>query len=1018
MLAICHTSYSLQTGVRSPLEWAAAAAARGYSELAVADLNGLYGAVHFARAARAAGVRPLIGATLLLAPGHSCIVLAATGAGYRELCRLLTARHLTRPFELGTALTAGGCDGLLFLARESGVLRELARVVPRENLYALPAASPALPAAAGFEDTVPLDLPLAAVPDAWFLEAADRETFALLRGLRKLTGTDMVPGVEFQPGAVLPEAAAWTRLFPDQETAREIAARCTFEFEFGRPCFPRIQVAAGTTPAAHLRHICQQALMHRYRADRIQVATARLDHELEVICAKGFADYFLYVREIIVFAQGAGIPVEVRGSAASSIVSYLLGFTHCCPLEHDLLFERFLNPGRKDCPDIDIDIADKRRDEVIAFCYRRWGAAHVAMVATVNTYRLAGALWDAARLAGLPPEQYRQILRQSWSDVQNACPPEVDFVGDAVARDLQLPMARSLWAVAPENRGPSGVETAAGGGILAFPDLPQLQETARRLQGLPRHLGIHCGGLLITPCPLTDMTPLTRSAKGVIISHFEKDQAEAIGLVKMDLLGNSALSVIQEATDWLARDGRTLPEPGPRHDFKVRRLFAGGDTLGVYQCESPGMRQLCCALHPETPQEAAAALSLIRPGPSAAGMKEVFIRRRLGLEPVRYLHPHMAHFLQSTYGVMLYQEDVMKVAIHLAGYTPGDADGLRRAVSKARDPRSMAREHDRFVEGQGAAHALRPQEAEQIWEQVSKFASYSFCKAHAAVYGRLAWLTARLKAHHPREFYAAILNCHKSMYPRRVFVWDAIRHGLPILPPDVQHAEERWTPVSGGVRAGLDLIRGLRAAVLRQLVQESRRVPFQSLEDLRRRVTFQAGELERLILAGTCRGLGRREELLAELMASGKHEGQLTLFRPVLEALPSAVASELWLTGIPFSAHPVERDCGGTCMAADLGRFVGRQVEIVGILDTWKPVRTQNARGATQEMAFVTLEDVTGLFELVLFPDVFARLRRRFSGLGPYRVRGVVDNKWGFLLVEVEGAEAEQGAALADGTGA
>lgn len=1020
MLAICHTFYSLQAGVRSPQDWVAAAATRGYQTLAVADVNGLFGAVHFARAAERAGIHPLIGATLAWAPDRYCLLLAASATGYRQLCRLVTARHLANPFDLADALaTLGGTDDLLFLARAPALLRELAALVPLPNLYRLPSpAAPTTPATLSAPGPLP-GIPVA-VPDAWFLDADDRLTFVLLRRLRGLAAPDLLPGVEAAPGALLPEAAAWRQLHPNTEVAAAaaLAERCHFRFEFGRVLFPQIRLPDADTPTSYLQRLCRDALPHLYRGPLATAAATRLEHELTVVCDKGFADYFLYVHEIVAFARGQGIPVEIRGSAAASIVSYLLGFTHCCPLAHDLCFERFLNPGRTDCPDIDIDVADRRRDEVIAFCYRRWGADRVAMVATVNSYRLAGALLDAARATGVAPEHYRALLRAAWGDLQQACPAPVDFVGDRLARQLDAPIAaagarpfRRLQDLPlPDVPGRPGNDATAGPPsplpAAALPgDLRDLLPAARRLVGLPRHLGIHCGGLLITPCQLTDVTPLARSPKGVVISHFEKDQAGAIGLLKMDILGNSALSVIQEARDWLAHEGRTLPEPGPPCDFKVRRLFAAGDTLGVYQCESPGMRQLCAALRPTDPRETAAALSLIRPGPSAAGMKDVFIRRRRGLEPVTYLHPGLARFLDRTYGVMLYQEDIMKVAEQLGGYSPGEADGLRRAVSKNRDPAALARERDRFVGERSAAAGIPPATAAAIWQQVTQFAAYSYCKAHAAVYGRLAWLTARLKAHHPRAFYTAVLNAHQSLYPKRVFVWDARRHGIPIFPPDVQHSAEGWIPVANGIRAGLTLVHGLRRDTVRQIVAQAQAAPFRTLSDLRRRVPFQAGELERLILVGACRAFGSREALLAELLATGAHPGQLSLFTPRLKALPSPLRAELWLTGVPFSAHPVERGRSGSCMAADLGRCAGRQVEMVGILDTWKPVRARGRdHGPARDMGFVTLEDASGLFELVLFPEAFARCRAVFSRLGPYRVRGTVSVKWDAPILEVDDA--------------
>ncbi len=957
MLAICHTFYSLQTGVRGPKEWARAAAERGYTALAVSDVNGLYGAVHFHREVVAAGLQPIVGASLTWGVSAACIALATSEEGYRQLCRLVSERHLAAAgFDL-FARDRDKVSDLLLLTHSPALFRRLAEFADPANCFLLTQErSDGGPAAAGLWDALPAGTAETAVPDAWFLEADDREVFDWLRHLRRLSGRGG-GGTPEHAGGVLPEAGDWLRRFPRAEAdSRRITERCRFRFQFGHPLFPRIHLPANARPAAHLRGLCRAAVSEKYELKRQAAAKARLDTELTAICDGGFADYFLFVYEIIRFAQGRGIPVEVRGSAASSIVSYLLGFTHCCPLEHDLCFERFLNPGRRDCPDIDVDIADVRRDEVIDFCYRRWGREHVAMIATVLTYRPRSALRDAGRLLGVSP-----------ADVSR-------FIED-------------------------GRES---------PRTTELARVAARLTGLPRHLGLHCGGLVITPCPLTDVTALTRAPKGVIMTQYEKDQVALIGLVKMDLLGNSALTVIAEGRDWLDKRGIEFREPGPRFDYKVNRLFAKGDTLGVYQCESPGMRQLCRALRPTNRKETAAALSLIRPGPAAAGMKETFIRRRRGLEPVEYKHPGMVEFLADTYGVMLFQEDVMKVAVNLAGYSFAEADNLRRAVSKQRTGEAVAAERHRFVFERAAGAGVAPATAEAVWAQVSRFASYAFCKAHASVYGRLAWLTARLKAHYPREFYAAVLNRHKSMYPKRVFVWDALRHGIPILPPDLFESDLCWTPGPRGIRAGLGIVRGLRRAVLGEILRERRTRPFRDLDDLRRRVRFQAGELERLILVGACRAWGRRETLLARLRA-GRPGEPVLLPKPTASgaALPSQAAAELLLTGIPFTSHPTQAAMSAaTCQAVQMGAWINREVTLVGILDACKRIRTKGRDGGPdREMSFVTLEDATGLFEVVLFPEAHQRWGKLFRQLGPYRVRGTVTASWDSLVLELREAE-------------
>ena len=951
MLAICHTHYSLQTGIGSPRQWLEAAAKHGYAALAVADVNGLYGAVEFAQAAVAVGVRPIIGATLLLDWDSSCIVLAPNDIAYRQLCRLLTARHMHSSFDLEKA-AAGKIDELVFLSRYGSVLHALARLVPAENLFALAPANSNL-AQPLLWDHLPHGCRRAFIPDAWFLNERERIPFAYLRELRtRGKGDDCL--LATHAGAVLPDANEWRRQFSDQTTTQELVERCHFRFPFGTLRLPRIALPRDVTAAEHLGFLCRLGIQQRYSKTQRLQAEERLQRELQIIIHNGYADYFLYVNEIIEFARKQHIPTGVRGSAASSIVSYVLGFTECCPIEYDLYFERFMNPGRRDCPDIDIDIADHRRDEIIRFCYDRWGERHVAMASTIQFYRTRGALRDAGRVLRLPTDKISALIEASDGDRQ----------------------------------------------------CPDLYRVAAHLVGRPRHLGVHCGGLFITPEPITDAVPLAMATKGVRITHFEKDQAEAVGLVKMDLLGNSALSMIDEAKHWLQTGGRELSEPGPALDFKVNRLFAQGDTLGVYQCESPGMRQLCKAIAPRTPREVAMTLSLIRPGPAAAGMKDAFVARRRGLESVDYIHPRMADFLGDTYGVMLYQEDVMKVAVNLAGYTLADADVLRRAVSKARSSQTFADEHHRFVFQKAQAAGIPHETADEIWDAVSRFAAYSYCKAHATVYARLAWLMARLKVHHPREFYAACLNRHKSMYPARVFVWDALRHGIPVHAPDILLSQANWTPVLHGVRAGLDLIRGISEATRKRLLQERTQQPFHDLADLIRRIRFRKGEAERLILVGACRTWGTRPDLLSELRELSQSGRQLSLLPINIRHLMPLLTAQLTLTGIPFCMHPAELvHKQEFCLAGDMGRHLDGTVTMTGILDAVKFLQTQPKEGDTaKEMSFVTLEDASGIFDAILFPECHARFGSIFQHIGPFQLSGRIIRQWDTLSLQLTDA--------------
>ena len=354
----------------------------------------------------------------------------------------------------------------------------------------------------------------------------------------------------------------------------------------------------------------------------------------------------------------------------------------------------------------------------------------------------------------------------------------------------------------------------------------------------------------------------------------------------------------------------------------------------------------------------------------------------------------------------------MKVAVNLAGYSLADADSLRRAVKK-RNTDLFKNEKHRFVFEKAPHHGVDAATAEELWQQVSRFASYSYCKAHASVYGRLAWITARLKAHFPCEFYAAALNCHKSMYPKRVFVWDAVRHGIPVLPPDINASEVQWTPTPRGIRAGLDIIRGLRRSLLLEVVTARKRGAFPDINDLRQRVHFRANELERLVLAGACRSLGDREEMFAAVRHAAGNHRQPLLFALPEEQIPSLIEAELCLTGIPFTRHPVSGERNGICRAEDMNRHVNREVWMLGILDAVKTTRTkqksETSRRAPREMSFVTLEDESGMFELVLFPDTHDQYGHLFQSIGPYLVYGTIRAQWDSLTLEISYAEYWRG---------
>lgn len=680
----------------------------------------------------------------------------------------------------------------------------------------------------------------------------------------------------------------------------------------------------------------------------------RLEHELATIREHGFTDYFLVVHRIVDFAKRNRIPVEIRGSVAGSLVANCLGFTRVCPIENDLYFERFMNPGRKDCPDIDIDLCWRRRDDVINFCYENWGLDHVAMICNVNRYRRRSAIRDVGRYLGRHPVQINELAKNR------------------------------------NRRSNSAVYSLA--------------ET---LIGTPRHLGVHCGGIVITPQPVRTLAPLEYATKGVIVTQYDKNAAEAAGLVKIDLLGNRSLSTVDQALTYLEAERKTVDiDAIDTADEKTAKMLTAGDSLGVFQCESPGMRQLLRGLTIHNRKDLAIALSLIRPGPASGGMKAEFIARHIDNKPFTYLHPRMAAFLADTHGVMLYQEDVMRIAVEVAAYSVAEADRFRSEVSKKVSAVRLQNQYEEFVYHRANKAGIDRDSAQEIWEQILKFAAYSYCKAHATVYANIAWQTAYLKANYPLQFYCSLLNNHHGMYPLRIYVWDAIRHGIRVLGPHVNESDLEWSPSSRSIRAGLNIIRGLSYRTIEQIIDQRKASPFQTLDDLRNRVRFRRPELANLIHVGACDRLGKtRPIMLDQLKNTPFAPAQKALFDlygvdETVRALDydrlTKLKAELDTTSIPFSIHPAVLLHTKHIPASRLDRYIDKEVTVAGFIATAR--RAQTADGRT--MGFVTLEDSSGLAEVSFFPDQLDKYFQLVSIAGPVWVRGRASRHLASITIE------------------
>ena len=1044
-----HSTYSLSRGASTLEEVLGRARALGMKALALTDTNALYGALYFYKLAREMGIKPIIGAVLPstgsglrddpedpalrqaqdgrgFRPARYAVLLARNRTGYSQLCRAITDRQLNSEFSLAQCIKEHQ-EGLFVLTPDLQLAKAVAGDLEPGTLFVELVHTDEETSRQALRERVEfarrLGLPVVATNAVFFHEPARYDTHRVLVAIGRNSVLEALPdprlsrvsslprvpprasaalrGCDSQewlchpeelahPQQYLKSEAEMRRLFgrlPEAltNTAR-IAEACELEFDLGTPRFPRYPLPKSETPYSYLSKLAFDGLRERYRPITPE-ALRRLQYELEVIDRLGFCEYFLIVWDIVNYARRERIPVVGRGSAADSLVSYCLGITSVDPLEYGLYFERFLNLSRTDCPDIDLDFCWKGRDQVVQYVYKRYGAKHVAMISTYNTYKSRSAFREVAKAYGLPPR-------------------EVDSLSS------RLPYYSA-----------KGIRDA----IVSFPecrDFPIDQEpystivsTAETIDGFPRHLSVHVGGIVISREPLTDVTPLQEATKGIVITQLDAEPIEELGLVKIDLLGQRSLSIVADTVKMVKRNyGIDIdPEQIPDGDPQAAEVLRHGRTLGCFQIESPGMRNLLQMMQAESRSDVIKGLSLIRPGPSSSGMKERFVRRRLGLEETTYLAPQLQDVLGDTHGVMLYQEDILKVAQAVAGFSLAEGDQLRKAISKNRSREGIEALHDRFIRG-ALANGVTPSAAEAIWQQITNFAEYSYCKAHATTYGHISYAAVWLKARYPAEFLASVLNNRAGFYEPRTYLEEARRWGVTILPLDINESEVHFSAQDGTMRVGFMAVKGLTERTLRRLIRARAERPFRSLADFYTRARPQPAEAEALILVGAFDGPGRtRPQLLWEL--------ELLRRRPVPDATDptpplweevSSTVAEASLPELPEftleervefeqqylemtpSAHPLIRyrealGEEGLTPAVKLSEHVGEQVRVAGVLVASRRARTKE----NLFMEFITLEDETGMMEVTLFPVTYQKYGHLVTSRGPFLVEGKVEDQWG-----------------------
>ena len=1029
-----HSEYSLLDGASRIDELVSHVKKLGMDSLAVTDHGNLHAAWSFHSAARAAGIRPILGFEAYLAfgprqarekhPGAPAayshlVLLAKNRTGYRNLIKLSSIGYLEgfyrRP-RIDREVLERHSDGIVCLAacmsgevalhlrqERYDLARESAswfsRVFGPENFW-LEIQKHGIAEERIVEEGMlalgrDLGLGVVATNDAHYLRREDAESHDVLLAIG--TGSDLDDPKRFRftgTESYVKSEAEMRALFPEQPDAiantQVVADRCEFDFEkrYFLPTFPRPADVA--TDEELLARLAEEGAARRYGTPLPADARQRLDYELSVINGAGYAGYFLIVQDFIQAARDRGIPVGPgRGSAAGSLVAYSLGITNVCPLKFDLLFERFLNPERVSMPDIDVDFCFERRGEVIEYVRERYGRESVGQIVTFGTMKARAAVKDVARVLRIPPGEADRLTK---------------LIPSGPAYSLSIPDAVEKVDELKEL-------------VRGNPAYQRLMSLSSRIEGISRHLSVHAAGVVIAPGPLADYVPVctapTRGAGAAgsgedsIITQFEMGPLEKVGMLKMDLLGLKTLTVIHDAVKAIEeRHGRTIDIDALEFDDPaVYELLRDGRTAGVFQFESPLATETLRAMKCDRFDDLVASNALLRPGPLDTGMHTVFIRRKLGQEKVSYPHPLLKEVLEPTYGVITYQEQVMRIANVLAGFSLAEADVLRKAVGK-KDAELIRKELGRFVE-RAVAQGHPKKLADELAAQIETFGRYGFNKSHSVAYSVLAYQTAWLKAHYPAEFMAALLSAEIGNTDKVVqYINEARSLGIEILPPDVNESGFKFTVVADRrVRFGLGAIRNVGEGAILSIIAARTEKPLTTLSDLVERVDLRLCNkrvLESLVSAGACDGLGgnRRqltaalENALAEaaLLQAEREAGQASLFgegppaREHSRGLPDLapwseaerLAREKEVLGFFISGHPLERyrsevELFGARTTATLQEWSEHAVTIGAVVTQ---VKRQISKKTGKEYARLVLEDFHGTADAIVFPDAWARLNQ------------------------------------------
>lgn len=1033
-----HSHYSLLSALPKIPELVDRAKKHNLSALALTDSNNLYGAIEFYKACQDVDIKPIIGAEMHVSPRsrndkqagvdksrERIVLLAKNETGYKNLIRLVTDANLEGFYytpRIDTELMERYRDGLIVIipARNSEVTEALKaddkkragnlvekykNIYGSDNTYLEITSHPEIP---GFNDSVDqiiqvaekTDTPLVASHDIFYLDEDDHQACQTLRDVQSAGGDYISEGGNFS----FLSPKDMEKRFKDHpeaiENIEKIVDRCNLELELGNWVFPDIEIPEGSTYDTELETLVYNGIEWR-GLEKTDKLVERIEYELGIIRDKGYSSYFLVVADLLAYARDNDILTTIRGSVAGSLITYLAGITNLNPLDYGLQFERFLNPDRPSAPDIDMDFADDRRDEVIQYAREKYGTdteVRVAQIGTFGTMAARGSIRDVTRALGY-----------SYS------------LGDDIAK--KIPLGSQGFKMTIERALDESDDLAK-----MYKDDPKVREVvemAQKVEGCARHISVHAAGVVIAPEEITNYVPLeVDSKKGEVITQYDMHSVEDAGLVKFDFLGLKNLAILSDAIHRVEdRTGKKIDiEKIPLDDENTFEMLGEGHTHSTFQLNGEGMTQFLQKLKPTEIKDINAMVALYRPGP----MKFIpeYIKRKHNPELVDYPHEDLKDFLEQSYGLLIYQEDVMLTAIHLAGYSWLDADKFRKAMGK-KIPELMAKQEVQFKEGcveNGISEAL----ADNLWERIKPFAAYAFNKAHSASYGRVAYQTAYMKANYPKEYMAAVLTADAGNVDKiHDIIGECERMGLDVLPPDINESFGTFTIVDEGdheaIRFGLYSVKHVGEKVTQMIINERKEGGhFTSLEDLLTRITarsFNKKTLEALIKCGALDSLGKRYHMLAhidELLAfskeaSSRSQDQQSLFggensevQPKLrltQGEPHTKEIKLsWekdLLGLYVSGHPLDkirdklekRDKDIAFIKENHKKMP--KVVIPGLLEHINIIRTKKG----DEMAFLRVADLNDSIEVVAFPDAFAKYKDNLVADSCVVLEGKVSNR-------------------------